>query len=118
LSLAKTIRWQIEAEPSLISGGVVPLDRFKRAYFLKDMTPILRTLHLRNHKEVNATVQQLETALLNLITRKLQRKSYQRTVTGDILFYLWKQYCYTRNISMVLNTILLDDEPVRNSIVA
>jgi hypothetical protein len=42
----------------------------------------------------------------------------QRTVVGDILFYLWEQYRYTRNISLVLNTMLLDDEPVRENIVA
>ena len=33
LTLAKTLRWQIEAEPAMISGGSVPLERLKQAYF-------------------------------------------------------------------------------------
>jgi hypothetical protein len=63
-------------------------------------------------------VQKLETALLRLISGKLRRWSLQRSMVGDILFYLWEQYRYARNISMVLNTMLLDDEPVRENIVA
>ena len=118
ISLAKTLRWQIEAEPIMISGGTVPEDRFKRAYFRKDLTPVLSFLHLQDTVEAVSALQKLETVLLSFITGKLKSWSFQRAVVGDILFYLWEQYRYTRNISMVLNTILLDDEPVRESIVA
>ena len=118
ISTAKVLRWQIEAEPPLISGGTVPVDRFTRAYFRKDLTPVLRYLHLKGADEAASTMQKLETALLSFISGKLQSWSFQRTVIGDVLFYLWEQYRYTRNISMVLNTMILDDEPVRESIVA
>ncbi|MDH3332211.1 MAG: hypothetical protein OEL68_07790, partial [Desulfobulbaceae bacterium] len=118
ISMAKTLRWQIEAEPTLTSGGTVPLDRFNRAYFHKDLTPVLKYLHLKDADDAVSTIQKLETALLRFISRKLQSRFLQRTVVGDILFYLWEQYRYTRNISLVLNTMLLDDEPVRESIVA
>jgi len=118
ISLAKTLRWQIEAEPTMISGGTVPADRFKRAYFRKDLTSVLTFLRLQDTDEAASALQKLETVLLSFISGKLKRWSFQRTVVGDILFYLWEQYRYTRNINMVLNTILLDDEPVRESIVA
>jgi len=118
ISMAKTLRWQIEAEPTLTSGGTVPLDRFNEAYFHKDLTPVLKYLHLKDADDAVSTIQKLETALLRFISRKLQSRFLQRTVVGDILFYLWEQYRYTRNISLVLNTMLLDDEPVRESIVA
>lgn len=118
ISMAKTLRWQIEAEPTLISGGSMPVDRFKRAFFRKDLTPVLKYLHLKDPDGAASTIQKLETALLSFISGKLQRQALQRTVVGDVLYYLWEQYRYTRNISMVLNTMLLDDEPVRGSIVA
>jgi hypothetical protein len=118
LSLAKTLRWQIDAEPAMISGGSVPAECFQRAYLRKDLTPVLKFLHLPAWDEAGPAVQKLETALLSLISQKLKSWSLQRTVVGDILFYLWEQYRYTRNISMVLNTLQLDDEPVRESIVA
>ena len=116
--LAKTLRWQTETEPDVISGGTIPGDRFRKAYFRKDMTPVLKFLHLDTTAESAAEIQKLEISLLSSITRKLKNCSYQRTVVGDILFYLWEQYRYTRNISIILNTILLDDVTVLKKIVA
>jgi len=82
------------------------------------MSPVLKFLHLENTGGTDADIQKLETSLLNFITKKLRNWSFQRTVAGDILFYLWEQFRYTRNISMVLNTALLDDVTVRKKIVA
>ncbi len=118
LSHAKTIRWQSETEPELIPGGTIPDDRFKRAYFHNEMGPVLKFLHLEDTGGTAADIQKLEISLLIFITRKLRNLSFQRTVAGDILFYLWEQFRYTRNISMVLNTALLDDVTVRKKIVA
>ncbi|MDX1775888.1 MAG: hypothetical protein R3297_04850 [Desulfobulbales bacterium] len=118
LALAKAIRWHSEPEPDFIPGGKTALDIFRKAYFSKEMTPLLRVVGLQDYPEADSTPQELETTVLTLITLKLKRKSYQRTVTGDILFYLWLQYCYTRNISMILHTIQVDDELVRKSMVA
>jgi hypothetical protein len=118
ITLAKSLRWQFETEPAMIPGGTVPLDRLKRAYFRKDLTPVLQYLHLQDTDASASAIPRLETVLLSFISKKLQIWSLQRTVVGDILYYLWEQYRYTRNISMVLNTILLEDEPVRGGIVA
>jgi hypothetical protein len=118
ISMAKTLRWQTEAEPALIPGGTVPADRFKRAYFRKDLTPVLEFLLIHDAHGTASVIEKLETALLSFISGKLRRWSLQRTVVGDLLFYLWEQYRYTRNISMVLNTVPLDDESIGESIVA
>jgi hypothetical protein len=118
MSLAKCLRWHREAEPILISGGNITVDRFQRAYFRQDLAPVLRFFRLKDVEGDTSDIQKLENALLKSISRKLQRWSLQRSVDADLLFYLWQQYCYTRNISMVLSTLLLDDEPVRRSIVA
>jgi len=79
---------------------------------------VLKFLHLEDTGGTAADIQKLEISLLIFITRKLRNWSFQRTVAGDILFYLWEQFRYTRNISMVLNTALLDDVTVREKIVA
>ena len=118
LSLAKTIRWQIETEPGLIPGGSIPDDRFKKAFFRNEMTPVVKFLHLDIIGSTGADIQKLEISLLISITRKLRKRSFQRTVAGDILFYLWEQYRYTRNISMILSTALLDDVTVEEKVVA
>lgn len=118
LSLAKTLRWQVEIEPVMIEGGSIPVSLFRSAFFRKDIAPVLRFLHLKDPETTTAGINKLESYLLSLLTSKLKKISYQRTVTGDILFYLWEQYRYTRNISMVLHTVMVDDEPVRQSIVA
>ena len=118
LTLAKTLRWQIDRNPALISGGTIPAECMQRAYNRKDLTPVLKFLHLQAANEDAPSLQKLETSLLSLISRKLKRWSMQRTVTGEILFYLWEQYRYTRNISMVLNTMQVEDERVRENIVA
>ncbi len=118
LTLAKALRWQLHTEPAFINGGTVPIHRLTDAYFSGDMIPVLKLLRLRAVNVCVSSLQKLETALLSFITSKLKAWSLQRSVEGDILFYLWEQYRYARNISMVLNTILLDDEPVRESIVA
>ena len=118
LSLAKNIRWQIETEPGIIPGGSIPDDRFKKAFFRKEMTPVVKFLHLDDIGGTGADMQKLEISLLISITRKLKKWSFQRTVAGDILFYLWEQYRCTRNISMILNTPLLDDVTVGEKVVA
>ena len=118
MSVAKSLRWEIEVEPLTIPGGTVPAERFTRAYFRKDLTPVLRFLRLDYLEIAASSLPKLETSLLRYITFKLKTWSYQRTAVADILFYLWEQFRYTRNISMVLNTVLLDDEPVQKSLVA
>jgi len=118
MSVAKWLRWEVKSEPLLISGGSVKHERFKRAFFRKDMTPVLRYLRVVDPESAASSPTMLERSLLRHITFKLKTWSFQRTVIADILFYLWEQYRYTRNISMLLNTVLLDDEPVRESIIA
>jgi hypothetical protein len=116
--VAKSLRWEVAAEPLTIPGGTVPSARFKKAYLRKDLTPVLRFLRLDNPEAAASTLPKLEISLLRSITFKLKAWSYQRTVVADILFYLWEQYRYRRNISMILTTVLLEDEPVRESLVA
>jgi hypothetical protein len=118
MSIAKSLRWQIETKPLTIPGGTVPIERFRKSYLRKDMTPVLQFLRLDDPKIAVATLPRLETSLLHYITFKLKTWSYQRTVVAVILFYLWEQFRYTRNISMILNTVLLENEPVRESLVA
>lgn len=117
LTLAKTLRWQIDRKPALISGGTIPPESLQRAYSRKDLAPVLKFLHLKTPNEDAHSLQKLETSLLSFISLKLKRWSMQRTVVGEILLYLWEQYRYTRNISMVLNTIQVEDERVRENIV-
>jgi hypothetical protein len=117
LTLAKTLRWEIDRKPALISGGTIPAECLQRAYSRKDLTPVLKFLHLKAPNEDAHSLQKLETSLLSFISLKLKRWSMQRTVVGEILLYLWEQYRYTRNISMVLNTIQVEDERVRENIV-
>ena len=118
LFLAKTIRWGIKSEPAMIPGGTIPPDLFKRAYFQKNLTSVAKFLRLNADPGADPAIAGLETALLQSLTRKLKIRSYQRTVIGDILFYLWEQYRYTRNISLILNTALVDDILIREQIVA
>lgn len=118
LTLAKHIRWQVKSKPVLISGGAVKLDRFSRAYFRKDLAPVLKAFHLNDQEEGLFSPAKLESDLLSFITKELKRQSFQKTIIGDILFYLWEQFRYARNISMILHTNLLDDESVRKGIVA
>ncbi len=117
LGLAKTLRWQLVEEHQLIPGGTVATARFKRAYNSKDMAPVLRFLRMEDVQGAYPALLRLETALLRRISTTLKSWSRQRTVVGDILFYLWDQYRNCRNLSMLLNTILLDDESVRDGIV-
>jgi hypothetical protein len=118
VSTAKALRWMIEAEPLLMPGGTVPPERFTRAYFCKDLTPVFRFLRLNDPEDAALSLPKMETSLLRNITFKLKTLSYQRTIFADILFCLWEQYRYTRNISTILQTVLLDDELVRESLIA
>lgn len=117
MAVAKSIRWKTATEPTLILGGTVPLDRFKNAYNRKNLSQVLKFLRLRDLGRTESASQTLETTFLRGITGKLKCWSYQRTVNGNILFYLWEQYRYARNISMVLYTVPLSDGKVRENII-
>ena len=116
IALAKNIHWQIEQEPVFINGGTLEPKNFKRTYLRKDLGAVLKSFSIACPEEVVSSAAELETLLLSLITKELRRWSYGRTVVGDILFYLWEQFRYTRNISMVFHTIQLEDEQVSKSI--
>ena len=118
ISLAKNIHWQIEQEPVFINGGTLEPEKFKRTYLRKDLGAVLKSFPITCPEEDVSSAAELETKLLSLITKELRRWSYGRTVAGDILFYLWEQFRYTRNISMVFHTIQLEDEQVSKSIIA
>ena len=118
ISLAKNIHWQIEQEPVFINGGTLEPEKFKRTYLRKDLGAVLKSFPIACPEVYVSSGAELETKLLSLITKELRRWSYGRTVAGDILFYLWEQFRYTRNISMVFHTIQLDDEQVSKSIIA
>ena len=118
ISLAKNIRWEMELEPVFINGGTLEPEKFKRTYLRKDLGEVLKSFPIDNREGDVSSAAELETLLLSLITKKLRRWSYERTEVGDILFYLWEQFRYARNISMVLNTIQLENETVSTSIIA
>jgi len=118
ISLAKTIQWQLELEPVFINGGTLKPETLKRIYLRKDLGVLLRFFPIPGRQEVVSSAAEIETLLLGLITKKLKRWSYQRTMPGDILFYLWEQFRYARNISMVLGTMDMEDEAVSKSIIA
>jgi len=117
ISLAKNIRWQIESEPVFMSGGTSKQEKFKRAFLSKDLTLVLKTFPISGKDVAVSSPAQLETILLETITKELRMWSYQRTGVLDILFYLWEQFRYTRNIGLVLSTIHLEDEYVSKSII-
>jgi hypothetical protein len=118
MSVAKSMRWEINTVPSIIPGGTVPIARFKRACLRKDLLPVLRLLHLPDPERSISDLARLEISLLHTISFKLKTWSYQRDVDAVILFYLWEQYRYTRNISVILITAPLSQESVRENIVA
>ena len=118
IALAKNIHWQVEQEPVFINGGTLEPEKFKRNFLRKDLGTVLKSFPISSAEEAVSSAAELETKILSLITKELRRWSYGRTVVGDILFYLWEQFRYTRNISMVLHTIQLEDEQVSKSIIA
>ena len=118
IALAKSIHWQLELEPVWINGGTLDPEKFKRIYLRKDLGVVLSSFPIPSRKKAVSSPAELETLLLGLITKELRRWSYQRTVAGDILFYLWEQFRYARNISVVLSTMDLEDEAVSKSIIA
>ena len=118
MTLAKNFRWEITDAPAFIGGGTIEVEKLQRASLRKDMALILKIFPVRCPNEEISSPVELERMLLSVITRLLQRWSRQRTMAGEILFYLWEQYRYTRNISMVLNSMRLNDETVREGIVA
>jgi hypothetical protein len=118
ISLAKNIHWQIDQEPVFINGGTLEPEKFKRTYLRKDLGAVLKSFPIACPEVYVSSAAELETRLLSLITKELRRWSYRRTVAGDILFYLWEQFRYTKNISMVFHTLQLEDEQVGKSIIA
>ena len=118
MTLARNIRWEMMEAPSFIGGGTIEVEKLQRASLRKDMASIAKIFPVRSPDEEIDSPVELERKLLSLITKLLRRLSRGRTVAGEILFYLWEQYRYTRNISLVLSTMPLRDETAREGLVA
>lgn len=117
ISLVKSIRWQIESELQLLPGGLVPLKRFRKAYRLRDLGPLLHPLRLLKNGGETPAGPGLETQLLKSIGSSLKKYSLQSTETGVILFYLWEQYRSSRNVSLVLNAASTGAKRLQESLV-
>jgi hypothetical protein len=117
MTLAKYIRWEISDEHVYLDGGTIGPEKFRRAYLQKQPDSILKIFSIRGAVEEVDSFAQLETALLSLITRVLRRLARRKTAVGEILYHLWEQYRYARNISMVINTIQLKDDMAREGII-
>ena len=118
MALAKNIGWQVELEPAFINGGNLEPEKFRRTFLRKDLGAVLKSFPIPSREDSVSSPPELEIVLLSLITHELKGWPYQKTVVGGVLFYLWEQFRYTRNISMVLSTIQLEDEAVSKSIIA
>jgi len=118
MELAKSQRWEVAEEHVYLDGGTIRPEKFRRAHFKKNPDVVLKIFPIPGAAEESTSVIQLEKTLLCLITRVLRRWASQRTTVGEILFYLWEQYRYARNISMVVCTLQLKDEMVREGIIA
>ena len=81
------------------------------------MRTILRLFRLEYLQDALSSQSVLETALLKNITKTLKTWSRFRSATAYILYYLWEQFRYTRNISMILNTVMLDDDLISEHII-
>lgn len=117
ITLAKSIRWRIETEPQLLPGGMVPLERFRKAFRLRDLAPLLQPLRLQMTDGDPPAGPGLETLLMKSIGTRLKKYYRQRTETGDILFYLWEQYRSIRNVSLVLNAAFAGEKRLRKGLV-
>jgi len=117
MKLAKSIRWEVPEEHVYLDGGTIGSEKFKRAYLNKMPDAVLKIFPIHGEVEEITSVILLEKTMLSLITRILRRWSRQRTTIGEILFYLWEQYRYARNLSMVVSTVQLKDKMAGEGII-
>ena len=117
MTLAKAIHWKQRKMPKFLPNGSVAIDQFERSFSRNDPVQILKLFHLGNIQQAQASAAVLETFLLRHLTKTIRTWSRFRSATAYILFYLWEQFRYTRNISMILHTVSLDDELVSEHII-
>lgn len=117
MALAKNIRWEMDTPFSYMKGGVIGPERFRRAHLRKTLDAVMNSFPITTTDESIPSVARLETILLSSITKQLRRWALQRTAAGTILFYLWEQFRYSRNISMLFNTVQLEDDTVSQGLI-
>ena len=117
LILAKTLHWKQKEIPRFLVGGTHAVELFEKAFFKNDLRPIFKLFRLDDLQNIQSSVSVMETALLKNITTMLKTWARFRSATAYILYYLWEQFRYTRNISMLLHTVMLDDELVAEHII-
>ena len=117
LILAKAMRWKQKIEPSFLPGGTQAIELYEKAFSKNDLRPILKLFRVDYLQDALSSLSVLETVLLKNITKTLKTWSRFRSATAYILFYLWEQFRYTRNISMIIHTVMLDDDLVSEHII-
>ena len=115
--LAKSIRWKVKEKPCFLADGNLAIDLFEKSFAKQSLLHLARNFHLNVLQDAQPSVSAIETALLKNITGTLKTWSRFRSATAYILFYLWEQFRYTRNMSMLLHTAMVDDELVAEHII-
>lgn len=118
MSLYKSIRWSIPAEPYFISGGRIEKKRFllisenKRLDILKSLIMSITGTLIKEPQ-----VTEIENALSQATLKMLIKKSRESS-TGLILHYLWNLYIEARNIRTLLEGVDMDREILSNEVIS
>jgi hypothetical protein len=117
LILLKSKHWKQMEIPRFLGGGTFSVSFYEKAFFRKNVQPAMRLFRLTDLHDKQSPLSVMETALLRTLTATIKKWSRLGSASAYILYYLWEQFRYTRNISMLLHTVMLDEDLVAEHII-
>lgn len=103
VTLQKALRWQLEKEPFFLAGGNIAVSHLCSVFAHKDIEAVAKLAGLgSNDADTSISAAGIEKVLLSGLTKNIKKNAYEPSGMGFILFYLWEQYRYVRNLSTLL----------------
>jgi vacuolar-type H+-ATPase subunit C/Vma6 len=112
LTLAKSLYWPLEAAPLFLDGGTLATALYEKAHRENDLSLIVSRLRIKAQADEVDTLHGLEKALQRTLSRTLKNWSRHGRTYASILYYLWEQYRYARNIGLVYFTSQMEPEAI------
>lgn len=99
----KHVRWGLEAQPYLISGGSLAESRLKKAVREKDMPAVMELIHAMTGLVIEESPAPCIERALHAGLLKQAKTMYRENMDiGLVLYYLWRACLETMNLSIIL----------------
>jgi vacuolar-type H+-ATPase subunit C/Vma6 len=118
ISVYKHIKWDIAADPPLISGGSIRKSAMKRLMQTRELSSLSQLVERMTGMRVEELhLSNMESVLYTALSKRIRALTRENSDAGCILDYLWKTYIEVQNLSIIIHGRNIERDTLRGELI-